>query len=194
MYTSERQARDLSELGRREIEKLVTQLEAEMRSAAKELEFERAAALRDEVQQIRLRVLEEDEATKVARAAERAAASVSRAGTTDAIGPAQRGRSRRRGRAGRAEAPAENGGIEVTSITVLPAGESPVGAVAGDPSAGDDGGALAAEWLPGIRDEHGDDGGWLQRWSDRQTWDRTVTPNVIRRTGQRPVRRTRRRG
>ena len=43
-----------------EIEELVAQMEAEMRAAAKQLEFERAAALRDEIQQIRLRVLEED--------------------------------------------------------------------------------------------------------------------------------------
>jgi excinuclease ABC subunit B len=64
--------RALSDMGRREIEQMVARLEAEMRAAAKELEFERAAALRDEVQQIRLRVLEEDEATKVARAAEAA--------------------------------------------------------------------------------------------------------------------------
>ena len=31
-----------------------------MRAAAKQLEFERAAALRDEIQDIRLRVLEQD--------------------------------------------------------------------------------------------------------------------------------------
>ena len=37
-----------------------------MRAAAKNLEFERAAALRDEVQQIRLRVLEEDASAEVA--------------------------------------------------------------------------------------------------------------------------------
>jgi excinuclease ABC subunit B len=193
MYTSEREARDLSELGRREIEQLVARLEAEMRAAAKELEFERAAAIRDEIQQIRLRILEEDEATKVARAAERAAAASSRTGTTDAVGPAQRGRSRRmRGRrtgADTSEAP----GIEVTSVTVLPANEEPAAALDGLPP-DEDAGAIAAEWLPGIRDEHGDDGGWLQRWTDRQTWDRSVTPNVIRRTGQRPPRRGRRRG
>jgi excinuclease ABC subunit B len=191
MYTSEREARDLSELGRREIEQLVGRLEAEMRAAAKELEFERAAAIRDEIQQIRLRVLEEDEATKVARAAERAAAASSRSGTTDAIGPAQRGRSRRvRGR--REATPDVAPGIEVTSVTVLPADEELAATLDGQP--GEDAGAIAAEWLPGIRDEHGDDGGWLQRWTDRQTWDRTVTPNVIRRTGERPGRRTRRRG
>ena len=48
----------------------------------------------------------------------------------------------------------------------------------------------AADWLPGIRDEHeGDDAGWMARWLDRQTWDRRVTPNVIKRTGERPARR-----
>jgi excinuclease ABC subunit B len=189
MYTSERAGRDLSELGRREVEQLVGRLEADMRSAAKELEFERAAALRDEVQQIRLRVLEEDEATKVARAAERAAASVGRTGTTDTTGPAQRGRARRRGRAPAAGAVTVDAApFEVTSVTVLPADEQPAATLDGVPSADDDdAGAIAADWLPGIRDEHGDDGGWLQRWTERPTWDRTVTPNVIKRTGARPA-------
>ena len=40
-------------------------MEAEMKQAARELEFERAAALRDEIQQIRLRVLEEDASVTV---------------------------------------------------------------------------------------------------------------------------------
>ena len=36
------------------------------------------------------------------------------------------------------------------------------------------------------RDEHeGDDQGWMARWLDRSTWDRRVTPNVIKRTGER---------
>jgi hypothetical protein len=49
----------------------------------------------------------------------------------------------------------------------------------------------AADWLPGIRDEHeGDDAGWMARWLDRATWDQRVTPNVIKRTGERPSRRT----
>ena len=43
-----------------------------MREAASKLEFERAAALRDEIQEIRLRVLEEDASVTVARAAEAA--------------------------------------------------------------------------------------------------------------------------
>ena len=31
--------------------------------------------------------------------------------------------------------------------------------------------------------------GWQARWLDRPTWDRTVTPNIRKRTGQRPGRR-----
>ena len=51
----------------------------------------------------------------------------------------------------------------------------------------------AADWLPGIRDEHeGDDAGWMARWLDRPTWDRRVTPNVVKRTGERPEQRRRR--
>ena len=75
MYTSEREARDarLPELDTKKVEELVARMEAEMRSAAKELEFERAAALRDEIQQIRLRVLDEDQSAIIARAAELAA-------------------------------------------------------------------------------------------------------------------------
>ena len=46
-----------------------------------------------------------------------------------------------------------------------------------------------ADWLPGIRDEHEDAAGWQARWLDRPTWDRTVTPNIRKRTGQRPARR-----
>ena len=65
--------RPLSELSREQVEQLVGKLEAEMRQAAKNLEFERAAALRDEAQSIRLRVLEDDASVTVARAAEAAA-------------------------------------------------------------------------------------------------------------------------
>src|ERR1035437_7101928 len=66
------QERALSELAKNEVEKLVAQMEAEMRQAARDLEFERAAALRDEIQEIRLRVLEEVASATVARAAEKA--------------------------------------------------------------------------------------------------------------------------
>ena len=66
--------------------------------------------------------------------------------------------------------------IEVTSIEVLPADEEPLGE------------GTASDWLPGIRDEH-EDTGRTAAWRDRPTWDRTVTPNVRKRTGQRPSRR-----
>jgi hypothetical protein len=156
-------------------------MEAEMRAAAKQLEFERAAALRDEIQQIRLRVLEQDQSIIVGRAAERAASSA------------------RRGGAGPAEPGLGASVLEVTSVEVVPVGGGPIdGAGDGtDGQAGSDGqagGATAADWLPGIRDEHEDETGWAARWLDRPTWDRTVTPNVRRRTGTRPGRRGRPRG
>src|SRR3989337_1018656 len=114
--------RELTELTREQVEKLVGQLEAEMRNAAKNLEYERAAALRDEIQGIRLRGLEEDASLTVARAAESAGRRAS-------------GEPRR---------------AEVTEVRVLPATEQPL-----EPDEG-----TAADWLPGIRDEHEDDGGW----------------------------------
>jgi hypothetical protein len=83
--------------------------------------------------------------------------------------------------------PAGGPAFEVTEVTVLPSGEEPASAVGEDDSAG-----VAAELFPGIRDEHDDeDGGWQARWLDRPTWDRTVTPNIRRRTGGRPTRRAR---
>jgi hypothetical protein len=71
--------------------------------------------------------------------------------------------------------------LEVSSVTVLPAGEDPGSAAEG----------TAADWLPGIRDEHEDEAGWQARWLDRPTWDRSVTPNIRRRTGTRAPRRRR---
>ena len=160
-----------------------------MRGAAKELEFERAAALRDEIQQIRLRVLEQDASITVARAAERAAASASDITTTGLTGAADRARGRRA-----AEAAASAGTLlEVTSVTVLPAEEEPAESLDGEPGTGD-GEGTASDWLPGIRDEHDDEGGWQAGWLERPTWDRAVTPNIRRRTGQRPARRGRFRG
>ncbi len=87
VYSSERGG-EFTDADRAKVEALVVRMEAEMRSAAKELEFERAAALRDEVQQIRLRVLEQDASVIVGKAAERAAS----AGLT---GAADRARGRR---------------------------------------------------------------------------------------------------
>ncbi len=178
VYASEREARDarLVELDTKKVEQLIGRMEAEMRAAAKELEFERAAAIRDEIQQIRLRVLQEDQSLVVARAAELAASAR----------PASHG-----GRGGPAEpeAPA----LEVASVSVVAAGDEPVGAMpVGEGGVGEGGGTgTAADWLPGIRDEHEDDAGWQARWLDRPTWDRTVTPNIRRRQGTRPPRRRR---
>ena len=187
VYTSERQEvaeRAIAQQNTAAIEKLVRQMEADMKAAARQLEFERAAALRDEIQQIRLRVLEQDQSVVVGRAAERAAADARR----------HDGRPRRPG-----ERPPPTPGIEVTSVRVLPSDEEPAAALDGQLPDREEGegdgrsGATASDWLPGIRDEHEDDGGWQARWLDRQTWDRTVTPNVIRRTGTRPPRPGRRR-
>ena len=77
-------------------------------------------------------------------------------------------------------------------MTVLEAGEEPTGdgLVETEADLG-----TAADWLPGIRDEHeGDDAGWMARWLDRPTWDTRVTPNVVKRTGERPSQRSRGRG
>ncbi len=176
VYTSERDdltGRALTLENTAAIEKLVARMEAEMKAAAKQLEFERATALRDEIQQIRLRVLEQDQSLVVGRAAERAGR---------ASGPGNDGRGRR----GVAE-PA-GPAFEVTSVTVLPADEEPADTLDGIPGI-DEG--TAADWLPGIRDEHDDDPGWQARWLDRPTWDHTVTPNVRKRTGTRTGRRHR---
>jgi excinuclease ABC subunit B len=153
-------------------EELVSRMEAEMRAAAKELEFERAAALRDEIQQIRLRVLDQDQSAIIARAAELAAQRT----------PTKSGF---RGRAGESAPEPPAPVLEVASVAVLPAGSEPG---VGEPSP-DEG--TPADWLPGIRDEHEDSTGWQARWLDRPTWDRTVTPNIRRRQGTRPPRRRR---
>jgi hypothetical protein len=167
------------------VEQLIGQMEAEMKAAARELEFERAAALRDEIQQIRLRVLEQDASVAVAKAAERAGAAAGRGGGLEGAA------SRKRERVA-AEARSGMPAFEVTSVAVLPAEEEPAATLEGEPDGSGEPGAgdgTAADWLPGIRDEHDDDGGWQARWLDKPTWDVTVTPNVIKRTGTRPPRR-----
>jgi excinuclease ABC subunit B len=151
----------LSEIGRSEIEKMVKQLEAQMRLAAKELEFERAASIRDELRSLRQGVLEENAAVRIARLAERAA--------DDAAEPRGRDLMPRRVASG-------------TARTVL----APALDTAGD-------------WLPGLRDEHeaSDEvaatpeqpSGTDSVLSRRRTWDPSVTPNVIKRRGERPRRR-----
>ncbi len=200
--------RDLSEMARDQVEKLVGQMEAEMRQAARELEFERAAALRDEVQEIRLRVLEEDASVIVAKSAEKAARD---SGTDRGAfkAPARSGRvikpvrdARRREAvaagavgadghsagggdgAGRGDSAApDDSAFQVTEIRVLPAEEGFDDVTPAEDAAAD----TASDWLPGIRDEHEDDG-WSAKWLDRPTWDHTVTPNVIKRTGTRAPR------
>jgi excinuclease ABC subunit B len=177
VYSSERRAADLAASDKAEIERLVVKMEAEMKAAARELEFERAAALRDEIQQIRLRVLEQDASVMVARAAERAA--------KDALLPAkERAQAHRPGGKGGRSAEAQS--FEVMEVTVLPAGEEP-----GTGEAGADPSGVATDLFPGLRDEHDDEdaAGWQARWLDRPTWDVSVTPNIRRRTGQRPGRR-----
>jgi hypothetical protein len=189
MYVSERQelaGRALTLDNTAAVEKLLAQMEAEMRNAAKQLEFERAAALRDEIQQIRLRVLEQDASVVVGRAAERAAAAGRGAGL---VGAADRKRTARAIDAIRPE-------MEVMSVTVLPAEEEPAETLDGRPAGEEDGSGdgtdlnTASDWLPGIRDEH-EDTGRTATWRDRPAWDRSVTPNVLRRTGTRPPRRRR---
>ena len=148
VYTSEKGG-ELTESDRRKVEALVARMEAEMKAAAKQLEFERAAALRDEVQQIRLRVLEQDASIVVGRAAERAARE-----DHSLTGAADRARGRRAAGAA-ALAPV----MEVTSIEVLPADEEPAAnldGVPGEPGIDEN---TIADWLPGIRDEHDDDPG-----------------------------------
>jgi len=198
-------SRDLGELSKNQIEKMVNQLEAEMRSAAKQLEFERAAAIRDEIQTIRMRVLDEDASTAVLKAAERAGraggnGARARATTAGAAVPAGQGTAKPSERMA-ARKQGERGGrraseaalLEVTDVEVLPAGEEPGTPLHDHGSGGAEPDAdTAADWLPGLRDEHeGDDGGWMARWLDRATWDRSVTPNVVKRTGTRPTRRRR---
>ena len=175
VYTSERASGEFTDADRKKVEALVGRMETEMKAAARELEFERAAALRDEVQQIRLRVLEQDASVTVGRAAERAASEARGSSRGGLTGAADRNRGRRAAEA----AEAAGSVMEVTSIEVLPANEEPLSE------------GTASDWLPGIRDEHDDEGGagWQARWLDRPTWDRTITPNVRKRTGQRPTRR-----
>ena len=201
--------RELSVMSRDQVTQLVSRMEAEMRAAARELEFEKAAALRDEIQQIRLRVLEEDASLEVERAAEGAAAAArggrpgrriagdraGRGGVPAGAHGAQAGDGSRGDRAGRAagrEGPGgtdiDARGIHVSAVEVLPAAEEPALAVAAVEGTSTDEGT-ASDWLPGIRDEHDDEGGWQAKWLERQAWDHRVTPNVIRRTGQRPKRR-----
>ena len=76
----------------------------------------------------------------------------------------------------------------MTAVTVLAATDDAAGSGEGatGPMSGQEG--TASDWLPGIRDEHDEEAGWQAKWLDRPTWDHRVTPNVVRRKGQRPRR------
>jgi excinuclease ABC subunit B len=185
------QERAFTEMAKGQVEKLVAQMEAEMRQAARSLEFERAAALRDEVQQIRLRVLDEDASAEMGRAAERAAKTRPSGAAGPREAPARAGHTIKPVRqvARRVFEAMYMGGnspasLDVTEVKVVEAAEEPGSDELAAPS-------TASDWLPGIRDEHEDDG-WAAKWIDRPTWDHTVTPNVIKRTGARPQRGRRR--
>ncbi len=183
---------DLSEMSKAQVDKLVAQLEASMRAAAKELEFERAAAIRDEIQSIRMRVLEEDASTVVLRSAERAAQARDVTPSRGSAKPSERAAARKAG--GRGRRAAAEAVLEVTEVEVLPAGDAPGAPLHDHGGEGAPDPDTAADWLPGLRDEHeGDDQGWMARWLDKATWDRSVTPNVIKRTGERRTSRGRRR-
>jgi hypothetical protein len=181
-------------------------MEAEMRAAAKNLEFERAAALRDEIQDVRLRILDEDASTTGLRAAEKAAGgaramrdSVAAGHVEGSLGPSKRMAPSKSGDCrGKRDMREAGPDLEVTSVTVMGADDEPAPNMDGIPGDGhghgDPGRPIdsdtAADWLPGLRDEHeGDDSGWMSRWLDKPTWDRRVTPNVVKRTGTRPSRR-----
>ena len=173
VYASERGG-EFTDADRAKVEALVARMEAEMRAAAKQLEFERAAALRDEIQQIRLRVLEQDASITVGRAAERAGREAAGRSRPDrcrrpGAGPTRRGRGAGRGPSWRSPA---SRSCRPTRSRCEP----------GRRATGVDENTIA-DWLPGIRDEHDDDTGWQARWLDRPTWDRTVTPNIRKRTG-----------
>ena len=170
VYTSEREGgRPFDESDRVKVEALVARMEAEMRAAAKELEFERAAALRDEIQQIRLRVLEQDVSVIVARAAERAGAAApgARGLTVPPTGRAA-GAARRR--------PPSRPVMEVTSVTVLPADEEPAATLDGEPGEPGSTRARSPTGCPASATSTRTTRGWQARWLDRPTWDRTVTP------------------
>ena len=186
-YEAGGRGHELEGRSRRQVEELVARLDAEMRNAAKNLEFERAATLRDQVQEIRLRVLAEDASISVGRAAERAGTGDAAAGPPGSARgipagrPGRPGPRRGSGASGTAAGPA----LEVTTVRVVEAGEEPG---TGEPGTEE---GTASDWLPGLRDEHdeADGGGWQARWLDRPTWDHTVTPNVRHRTGRRSPRR-----
>ena len=164
------------QMSRDEIEKLVGQMEAEMRAAARELEFERAASLRDEIQQIRLRVLEEDASVIVAAPRKRAREAksekqasakpserVAAMNSGNVAAAARSPRTRRRSRGHVRHGPAGRRGADPRTST---ASRSRTCSTRARPRTGCPASATSTTTTPG----------WMARWLDRQTWDRTVTP------------------
>ena len=189
MYRSEREdlaGRALTLENTAAIEKLVGRMETEMRAAAKQLDFERAAALRDEIQN------DPPARPRAGPVADRrpgrgaggvlARRRADRRRRPEARGPGRRGdgRSSRRSRsrASRSSPPKRS---RPTRSTRTPRRRHADGDGRTDPN-------TASDWLPGIRDEHEDEGRGAA-WRDRPAWDRSVTPNIRRRTGTRPARR-----
>jgi hypothetical protein len=128
-------------------------------------------------------VLEQDASVAVMKAAERAAASSgsSPVGRTPTAKPSERAAARKAGeRRGRHDH-GQDSALEVVAVTVLPADAEPLEGIEQ---------GTASDVFPGLLDTHDDlDEGWMARWLDRPTWDRRVTPNVIKRTGTRRPRR-----
>ena len=131
--------------------------------AAKQLEFERAAALRDEIQQIRLRVLQEDASIRSGGPQSGPAGSV----MASAGWPA---RPTVLAADGALRQPSRRAGHGSHERRVLPADEEPADTLDGVPGEPDVDEGTVADWLPGIRDEHEDETGSQARWLDRPTW------------------------
>jgi len=173
-------------MAKSQVEKLIGQMEAEMKQAARNLEFERAAALRDEIQEIRLRVLEEDASAVVGRAAERAAHARPSSAVASSETPARDGHAAKPARqvARRIFESMYMGGnspasLDVTEVKVVEAAEEPGSRPspapmppATLPRIGSPASATSTKTTAGQRNG-----------SSGPTWDHTVTPNVIKRTG-----------
>ena len=116
-------------------------MEAEMKAAAKQLEFERAAALRDEIQQIRLRVLEQDASITVG------GPPSARRGTRGGRGPDRCRRPRARTAGDAAAVAAGRPWRSPASRSCRPTRNRPTTSTAAGEPGIDEG--TVADWLPG---------------------------------------------
>ena len=179
MYSSERQARNLEAADKAEVERLVAKMEAEMKAAAKQLEFERAAALRDEIQQIRLRVLERG------RERPRRPCGGARGPGRGAAGQGARGRPparRRRARRGRSRRSRSPRSWCCRRARSRPVARTPTRARWASRRSCSRASATSTTTTTAAGRPAGSTG---------RPGTATVTPNIRRRTGQRPTRRTR---